>query len=460
MIHSILLSKIMKDAEKLRIEYGGEKINSAHIALAVDEFCRTRYIGFSVSDAAAHPVHFEEERLRYLYDEKLDFAAFFKLVLMKNRHKKVEENEFDFEICEKIALQRGESVLSSNIVFLCALQDFQKKHNGIVKTELTDEAVLSILQDVDNTIYDYVIGKVSEVIDELKAKIQKAIDVRDWAPKPKFAEPDELSKTFFGAIQKEVTEKTVILKFPKFFGSSSLKVSIYKVGDIYYIHDNGSAIRHLGRNVGDRTKREKIVNRICDKCWKNGSKIMGSFITARQFIYYLEQLIFIAHGDLYYTKAERPLYCKDKSFVFPSLENTDKIDADELFEELKNAISFEYDENVGLYYWLDSQYSLFNTRPAFLLETLQGRQIRISDKRKGDVEGSMFEAFYWDNRHLQPFYKFLFRFSDRFGAYFDGEDVFLNEKQSNFINAIFRFYNLAVLFSEFGNNINLPKLRK
>jgi hypothetical protein len=138
-------------------------------------------------------------------------------------------------------------------------------------------------------------------------------------------------------------------------------------------------------------------------------------------------------------------------------DQADPLDAAALLDELKNSIHFDYDENKGLYYWLDTNYSFSSGRASFLVETLERKRIRISDKNKGKIEGEIFEAFYWDNDDISPYSKFLSKITARFGAEFDGRDVFLSDKAENLFPAMVKFFNLAVLLSEFGHDIAVRK---
>ena len=102
---------------------------------------------------------------------------------------------------------------------------------------------------------------------------------------------------------------------------------------------------------------------------------------------------------------------------------------------------------------------MFSGRAAFLIETLDEKHIRISDRKKNKIEGEIFEAFYWSNDDISPYTPFVSKVAERFGAEFDGRNLYLTEKSTAFFGAVLRFFNLAVVLSEFGHNITLPGKR-
>lgn len=460
MLQTVLLKNILENANKIKDEFGSDVLCASHIAVAVADFCKTKYVGFSISDSTFHPSRFEEERLRYIFSKEVKLSSFFRIRLSKNIRDGVLEDEFDLNCCAEIASSRGAEALSSDIAFLCALKELPSSYHATLKSIDSDDSIIALLQDTDENIYNYVIQNIEELRCSLKAKADEAVSIRDWKPAEKFEEPDKLAALFFDSIEKQCSTKSITLKFPRFFGHSDLKLSIHTVGGIYYVHDNGCAIRHLSRKLNDRQKCQLIIKKVCDSCWIKQTKITGSFTTVFHFLYYLQRLVFIAHADLYYTKAEQPLYYKDLSFVYPDPSQAELLDVNRLFEELKKGISFDYDVNAGLYYYLDTKYSLFSTKASFLMETLENGLIRISDKRKGKLEGQIFEAFYWSNEDISLYRKFVEKIAERFRGEFDGKDIYLTVKQENFVNGIFKFFNFAVLLSEFGHDIAVPTLRQ
>ncbi len=460
MQHSLLLKTILEKAEEIKKEFNYEYLCASHIAIAVADFCNSKYTGICISDNLYPSIKYEEERLRYIFKKEVKLSSYFRMALSKANREGVKEEVFDVDACQEIATERNSIVLSADIVFLCALKQYQKICKQAVRSDLSGNGVFSVLQDTDEKIYDYVIENLQKVSAILNEKIRNTEAIRDWKPAAKFAEPQELAEMFFNKIKISSIDNVVVLKIPHFFGKSDLKLSIYKVDDVYYIHDNGCAIKHLSKQLNDKQKCERVLKKVCHSCWIDKNRITGNFTTANKFLYYLQKLIFVAHADLYYTKAVKHLYYKEKGFVFPSSHKAEPIDSEALLNELKKTINFNYDENSGIYYWLNMSYSLFSMCASFLMETLENRQIRISDKRKGKCEGELFEAFYWDNDATAPYGKFISKIAARFGAEFDGIDVYLTDKQENFYTAILKFFNLAIILSEFGHDIDLPKLRQ
>lgn len=407
-----------------------------------------------------HPSRFEEERLRYVFSKESKLAAYFRVCLRKNIKEGVKEDAFDLSCCRNIAALRSAEQLSSDIVFLCALTKLHESYKIAVRSVCSEETVIARLEDTDANIYSYVIEKIEEIRSVLKTKADEAAAIRDWKPAAKFAEPEALAAMFFERIEKKWAGNVLTLKFPKFFGTTDLKLSIHKVGNIYYVHDNGFSIKHLLKQVVNKEKCDRVLKKVCASCWIEKRKITGSFCSATDFLYYLQRLVFVAHADLYYTKAERPLYYKEKGYSYIPADEADPLDETALLDVLKTGISFSYDENIGLYYWLDTRYSLFSVRASYLLETLENGYIRISDRQKGNIEGEILEAFYWSNDDISPYSKFLSNFTARFGAEFIGKDIYLTDNPANFVKAAFKFFNLAVLLSEFGHDIALPRIRQ
>ena len=459
MLHTALLEAILDKATAVQNEFNSQYLCASHIAVAVADFCRTAYTGFSLSDVTYHPYRFEEERLRYIFSKEIKLASYFRTRLSVSARNGEQEEAFDLALCERIAAQRGAEVLSSDVVFLCAVKELPQPYKATVKSVESTDSILVLLQDADANVYDYVVRNIDTVLCALQKKADEAAAIRDWKPAAKFAEPDALATLFFAHIKKESANNVLTLHFPRFFGTADLKVSIHKVDDVYYVHDNGCAIRHLAKRVKDTKKCQRALKKVCHPCWIHKGKITGDFIDAFRFMHYLQMLVFVAHADLYYTRAEKPLYGKDADWVYPDVNQAEPMDEAELLDALKKGIHFCYDENEGLYYWLETNYSLYSGRASFLIETLDEGLIRISDRKKGATGGEIFEGFYWREDNIAPYGKCISKIAARFGAAFDGKDVYLTAKNENIYKAMVRFFNLAVLLSEFGQIIALPKIR-
>ena len=385
MKHTDLLAKILERAEAVKNEFNSKELCAFHIAVAFAEFCSTEYTGFSVSDNSIYPNWYEEERLRFIYGKVLKNSSYFRLRLSKASREGEAEQPFDFTQCERFAALRENDVLSADLVLLCVLKELMQKCRPVYRILVSDDTITPLLEYIDANIYDYTARSVQAVCDKLMEKANRAAAKRDWRPAAKFAEPDELGTLFFEKIEKQISQNSITLRLPKFFGAADLKLSIHKVGDIYYVHDNGCAIRHLAKRVNDKKRLERALKKVCHSCWINGQKVTGSFTNAFRFIYYLQMLVFVAHADLYYTKAETPLYYRDKDYVYLGLDKAEPIDEAALLDELKKGINFCYDEDQGLYCWLDTRYSTFSGRAAFLIETLDKGLIRISDGKRAEL---------------------------------------------------------------------------
>lgn len=452
MLYTDLLKELLHRADAVRQHFGGETLCASHIVVAVADFCRTKYTGFAFSDYE-YP-RFEEERLRYLFSKEVKLKSYFQMRLSHNTKDGVAEEALDMSFCEGIAAERGADILSADTVFLCALARLHPSYQPTVRSVRSEDAILPLLQETDANIYDYVIENIAEIQTALQKKSREAAAIRDWKPAAKFAEPEALRAMFLEKIQKTTAGNVLTLKLPKFFGRTDLKLSFHQADGIYYVHDNGCALRHLSRQVTDKAKRTRILQKVCHICYLDGNRITGSFVQAHAFFYYLQMLVFIAHADLFYTKLEKQLYEKDKTYVYTKV--SEPLNEAVLLQTLKNGIGFDYDENSGLSCCLDMRYSLGSGRAAYLLETLDGH-VRISDKKKGRTEGEILEQFFWNHDHLADYSKFVSRFTERFGAELDGDHVYLTGKTEHFYEALVRFFNLAVLLSELGHHIALPK---
>ena len=458
MVQTELLKAILEKADEIKNEFGGEFLCASHIVVAVADFCKTKYTGFCVSDTGY--VRFEEERLRYIFSKEVRLSAYFRLRLSRNAKSEVREEEFDIDSCEKIVSVRESEVLSSDVIFLCALKELHQSYKNALRSISSEESIIALLQDADENIYDYVVDNIENIRCELKKKSDQAKAIRDWKPAPKFAEPEEVLAMFFEHIVKEMSEKEITFRLPKFFGAADLKLSIHQVEGIFYVHDNGCAIRHLSRRVKDKQKCEHILKKVCYSGWINRGRMTYSFLSTFTFFEYLKMLIFVAHADLYYTKAKCFLCYKDKDYSYKETEKAEILDAKILLDTLKEGIGVSYDENKGLYCRVDASCSLSSSRMFFQIETLENGKIRISDRKKGQYEGEIFEEFYWCNDDITPYSKYISKIVDRFGAEFDGRDVYLTDKTENYATALFKFFNLAVLLSQFGHDIALPKIRQ
>lgn len=459
MKYTDLLQEILEKANAVKDEFKGAQLCASHIAVAVADFCSTKYTGFSISDMTFHPNRFEEERLRYLFAKESKLASYFRLRLRHNTKDGVQEEAFDLSCCDSIAALRGAEVLSSDVVFLCALTKLHNAYKPAVRSAVSDEAVMALLQDTDANIYDYVIEKLEGICSEHKKKIDEAAAIRDWKPAAKFAEPETLIQLAFDKIKIHSARNITTIKIPKFFGNASLTLSIHYVDGIYYIHDHGSALRHLARQLQDPTKYERALRKVCHSHRIDHGRITGSFVNVHGFMYYLKDLIFVAQAALYYPRAMRQLCFKDKGYVYIPDDQAEPFDEEGLIDMLKTSVDAYYDEDKGLCVWLKAGNSPFQTRYSFLVETLADGQIRFSDRLKGNYEGELLEPCYWyhEDDDISVYGRFLSKLASGVGGEFDGKNIYLTAKSKDFQNALFRFFQLAVLVSRFGHDIALKK---
>ncbi len=455
MKHSEILTNILASAEKMREENDFKYVSPALIVAACSEFQAQVYTGLS---ECFYPERFEEERLR------LGYKLIFKLSVSKKSFyiRKISADRqnldipFSFNKAEEIAKLRDKEILSADYVLLCAFSLIPSEYRFCLPQYKTEFDVIDLLTQIDANIYNYVINLGKGVVEKVNKKINEAIYLRDWRPKEKFVEPKELSHIFFDAVKTEYSNKILNINVPSFFDGNDLNLSLHYFDEVFYVTDNGSCIDFLSKRV-DEQKLNRILKKVVDNHWLKNGAVVGFFTTFHQFFYYLQRLIFIAWGDLVYTK-------NDKKFYRAHREECDYIDSDKaqdfdyqkFLSEFKKHLYFRYDENVGLIFSVDSTYANFSTCISFQIET-NADKIIISDRHKGNIEGEIFESFYWDHDDIMLYEKFIKKFLKPFNAELIDKNVYLIDNKENWLNAQFRFINLAVLLSEAGHNINLPK---
>ncbi len=461
MLKTALFNMILEKAEEIKNKFGAKCVAASHIAAAASDFCLTKYSGF-LPPELARSACFEEERLRYVFSKEMRMASYLKIKLSKNSKEKLEEAAFDLKCCERVAVLRKADLLTADILFLCALKQLEPSYKAVVKRISSDDDIIAALSEADKNVYDYVIDKIDALCSELKIKSDLARQLRDWKPAKKFVEPEKLIDLAFDGIDISYSDNAATIKIPHFFGSSALTVSVHKSNGIYYAHDNKCALKFLARNIKNKDKYERAVKKVCHNARISAGRITGNFTDEYGFVDYLKDLTFAAHADLYYSKAKNKLCFKDKGYTYISADKSEPFDESVLTDIFKRSLHTYYDEDFGLCCRPSLRSSPFTTRFYFLIETLDNGQIRLSDKLKGKYEGELFEACYWynDSTDISVFGKFISKLSGRFGADFDGKNVYLTDKPKNFQNALFRFFQLAVIISIFGHDIALPKIKK
>lgn len=462
MKYTLLLTRILENAETVKNAFHSDGLWPSHIAVAFMEFCATEYIGFSVSDESIYPNWYEEERLRLLDDKILKNFSYFRLRLTKMKREGLTEKPFDFALCEKIAALRDNDILSADLVFLCVLKELMQECRPVFRVSVSEDTIIPLLEYADANIYDYTAKSIEAVCKKLMEKANAAAAKRDWKPAAKFAEPEDLIQMVFKGIETKHSENITTIRIPQFFGNTNLTLSIHRIGCLYYIHDNKCTIRYLSRQLKDPKKYERAIKKVCNQCRIDNGRITGSFANVHGFMDYLRDLVFVAQAKLYYPRAKKQLCFKDKGYAYIPSDKAEFFDEASLINMLKEGVESYYDEEAGLCCWIKIYSSPFSTRFSFLIETLDDGSIRFSDRMKGKYEGELLEPCYWyhDDNDISVYTKFLSKLVTHFGGEFDGKDIYLSAKTKDFQSALFRFFQLAVLVSRFGHDIALPKISR
>lgn len=461
MKHTQLLTKILEKAEAVKDAFHCDSLWPSHVAVAFTEFCNTEYIGFSVSDNYVYPNWYEEERLRLLYHKTVKTLSYFRLRLGKIVREGTSEEPFDFALCEKIAALRNNDVLSADLVFLCVLKELMQSCSPVFRVAVTEEAIIPLLEYADGNIYDYTAKSVEAVCAKLMEKANRAAAKRDWKPAAKFTEPENLNSLVCNNITLVQTGNIATITFPKFFGNTGLRLSVHRVDGTYFVHDNKCALKYLAKQLNDPPKYARAVKKTCHNSRIDNGRITGSFTNVTGFLFYLKDLIFVAQAKLYYPRAKKQLCVPDKGYVYLPADLAEPFARKDLADLLKQSLSAYYDQDEGLCCIVAASNSPFQTRYAFLVETLDDGRIRFSDKRKGKYEGELLEPCFWyhESQDISVFERFLSKLAEHFGGEFDGENIYLTGKIKDFDNALCRFFQLAVLVSRLGHDIALPKVK-
>lgn len=483
MKHTELLEEILERANRVKEEFSSEYLCASHIAVAVTDFCRTKYTGFSVSDMTYWPNRFEEERLRYLFTKETRVANYFRMRLSHNAKNSVQEEAFDLNGCERIAALRKAEVLSSDVVFLCALANIHESYRKVVQTAHSEEAVLARLQDVDINIYDYVVAQIGDVCAELKKKADEAAAIRDWKPAAKFADPEVLLKQFFDKISTTCENKVLHITIPGFLRNTDLKLSIYKVKDHFIVHDNGCAVKCLSKQI-DNMRVQKVLNLLWDKSNLQDGKLFTRITEARYVLYFIQEVILTANADLYYAYFKEEPFGRrryiDPCRAFEGEQQAEDFDTNAFLNALKETVTASYDENKGLTLRFDVKYCNCSYGIKVLIETLDDGTVRFSDayKNKQYETGEMLEAFYFgsDKQDKDMYYAVIQKLADPFGMEIDmassilfpeyggnrhnHKNPYMLSNTSNWVSDFYKFMNGAVLISVVADRINYEKTRE
>lgn len=459
MQHSALLKGILENAEKIRVESGGKHLCASYIVAAICDFCSCDYNNSEMRDEAER---FEEERLRYAYNKIIKVrGSIGRIYIHKvSRAPEILDKEFDFAECEKIAEARGKIRLSADIVFLMAIKSIPSLYKLCRPCYREEFSVTDFLRDIDANIYAYTIELIEAVYTRFEKKKELAIYFRDWKPARKFAEPEELKKQFFGMIKTEFSGKILHITIPFFFGDDDLKLSVHKIGDSYHLHDNGGAMNQLEKNVDDQEKYERILKTVCNEQWIEERRVTDCFSQTYSFFRYLHRLVLIANADLFYSRMVKRHYDGFDRYYFKNEEKAEDFDAEELIQKIKKSIGIHYDEHKGILMWSGISYVNSMRNACYLLETLDDNKVKISDGHKGHWEGYILENFEWVCGDIKQYSRLVKKYTKRFGAVFEDEDVYLIDDCENWVQAWMKYINVGILLSELGSCIKLPKKKE
>lgn len=480
MVQTLLLKAILENAEDVMKEFGDKYLTASHIVVAIADFCKTRYNGLD-STYLAYP-RFEEERLRYIFKKEIKLAGYIRLALSINKKMNIDEKEFDFKSCERIAKARGADILSSDVVFVSAMTQLGEKHKRALRTISSEETVFALLEDTDKNIFDYTIANIQEVCILLKKKADEAAKIRDWKPAAKFAEPEELIKQFFKNIYTSYENNVLHIVIPKFLKGDDLKLSIYKVNDYYILHDNGCAVKCLSMRI-DNNKVKKVLEVLWGKSNLHDNKLFTEFTNVKCILYFIQEVILTANADLYYEYFKEEPYGRrryiDSCNVLEDEKNAKAFDVVAFLNNLKDTLKVNYDENRGLIFRFDSKYCNCSYGISILIETLEDGVLRFSDayKNKSYETGEMLEALYFgsEKENVDMYYEVMHKLSKPFDMQFDmnssinfpeyrgkehnHKNPYMLSRVDNWLYDFYNFINSAVIISVVADRLNYEKLR-
>lgn len=481
MVQTLFLKFILEKAEEVMNEFGDEYLTASHIVVAVADFCKTRYNGLD-SEYFFYP-KFEEERLRYIFQQEIKLAGYFRLALSISTKNNVKENEFDFEACKRVALARGADILSSDVVFVCAMTQLGEKHKRSLRTISNEESVYALLEETDKNVFDFAIDKLETVIDLLKKKAEEAARIRDWKPAEKFIEPEEMLNRLFNNITSKYENNVLHILVPEFLRETDLELSVYKVNDSYIVHDNGCAVKCLSKRIDD-TKIKNVLDLLWGKSNINDNKIFAKFTDVKDILYFIQEVILTSNADSYYEYFKEELFgCRryiEPCDIFENEQQAKDFDVKTFINALKDTVTTDYDENKGISLRFDSRYCNCSYGIKVLIETLNDGTIRFSDAYKNTKyeTGEMLEAFYCGSSDNEDalYYDLMQKLASPFGMEFDmtssiifpeyrgaqhsHKNPYMLTNVNNWISDFYKFMNAAVLISVVADRIKCKKIRE
>ena len=482
MVKTALYKLVLKRANEVKSEFNSAYLTAAHIAVAVADFCATRYTGLTPIELLS-AARFEEERLRYIFSKEIKLASYLRVCLSRHNEAYTTEEPFEEACCERIAILRETDLLTADVLFLCALKELQQPYRAVARNMISEDRILEALQDADKNVYDYVIDKIDDICGELKKKSDEAKAIRDWKPAAKFVEPKELIKQLFCNICTSYENNVLQIEIPHFLRGTDLILSIYKVKDHYIVHDNGSAFKSLSQRI-DNMKLRKVFSLIWGESNVQDNKLFTEFTDVKSVLYFIQEVILTANADLYYEYFVEDTY-QDRHYiescdVLQNEQQAKAFDEKAFLDILKETVTICYDENKGLLLRLDTKYCHCSYGIKVLIETLEDGTLRFSDayKNKKYETGEMLEAFYFGSTEENDamYYEVMQKLAAPFGMLIDmtssiifpeygrqehnHKNPYMLSTADNWLLDFYNFMNSAVLISVVADRINYQKLRE
>ena len=267
-----------------------------------------------------------------------------------------------------------------------------------------------------------------------------------------------LKEKLLSLLTVEKTDRSVSVTVPEFFAATGdgLHLTFLYYDEVFYVHDNGGAVAQLKKQIGNADTFQKTLKRVGEKVSFDGERMVGAFCQVHTFFRYMQMLVFIANADLYCDCLDEDGLRFDNDIVLPTDDKLESLDLNGLFECLDGGIFCSLNDDGSYRLSLAMFYSTFSTYASYRVE-LTDERVTVTDFHKGKIEGELFESFYWDHDSTADYADEINRYGCRFGVEFDGKDIFITDSSEHSNKAFWSFFNMAVLMSELGNRIELPK---
>lgn len=464
---SRLSNELFERAEEIKNENNVECVSGVCFLAAVSEFCLKAYRGITDYDLCEYPENFEEERLRLVRDKVMKFQPSLSRMLFTSRARGL-ITKYDIDFLQvyapelnKIMEVRSKNMISADVIFLVALKSIAKIDIGSALNCDYGFSVLEMLEEVDACVYSYTLSQLNKVNEILINKAKRVIELRDWVPAAKIAEPDDVKQLFLECVHNRFLKNRWDMTVPEFFGftKGDITLSIVRSDEVFYVHDNGLTMKVLENNCDDAALKDKILYTIRKYIpLDEKGRLIGSFCQLNGLFLYMQQLMLIANSDLYYKRFDpQSGFRIDVETFYPSEDKCENFDFEEVFKTFGQHFQVRYDQNKGVIMTIDTRYAMNEERPAFLFEKVSDGVCCLSDAQKGKV-GEIFESFYFNCDSLKDHFDFLKNIPERFGIKFDGESLTHTFKYTDkkwLFNEWLKFYNAAVILAEFGRMIDV-----